>query len=212
MAATRASRIVVVGGDDFTISGYEAVIGRQHDVASLVALLHPDAVRVPSWRGVDAVLVDPVDRTSSRDRLAGLAVVDRIRSESPGAGPRIILVTDLSPDHAVRARAAEAGVDGYCRRADLSADDLWRCLLGAQGQGVPAPDQEVLDDLGVTERTRINVAVALALRLPARVGSWSSSTRADFLGASRLDAPVGAQADDIRIEPFLDWAMATEVA
>lgn len=159
-------RVVVVDDDDITLVGASTILAECADLDVVASVSH-DAVldgRV-SLEGVDVALVDASDRRRLDDHFPGVLVVERIRAERTPEQTRVIVLTGVMFDDAIRRRMREAGADFYYHRSELlDAAVLQRVVLHPdEERSVPDPvDPEHLFRLGIGDSTRVNEAVAAA--------------------------------------------------
>lgn len=161
--ATR--RVAVVDDDDVTRTGSAVLLRRHGAVEEVVELTLAQALSHQRWSDIDVVLLDPVDRDDPVDQISGAKVAERIRAATTRSSPRIVVVSGVAEDHAVRRRLWEAGADAYLRRRTLRdgsvlAQTVVHPMAGNRF-GRPA-DHEVQYRLGITARSRVNLGVAAA--------------------------------------------------
>lgn len=159
-------RIAVVDDDAITLTGSTAILDACPDVKVIASVTH-DAALDPRfrWDDVDVALVDASDRRREHDHFPGVAVVERIRDARTPRQTRVVVVTGVMFDDAIRRRMREAGADFYYHRSELlDAGDLARAVLHPDvTTPFPEPeDQDLLFRLGVGPATLVNKGVSAA--------------------------------------------------
>ncbi len=155
-------RVAIIDDDDITRAGTLAILGAHPEVRVLSCTDHRAATG--PWADIDLAIVDASDHRRAEDHFPGVAVVKAIRATG-NATCTIIVLTGVISDDVVRRRMREAGADFYYHRSELiGGDQLIEIVLGRCPRAViPEPaDPETLFRLGVTERTRVNDAIAAA--------------------------------------------------
>lgn len=225
----RLARVVIVDDDDISRRGMASVLADAYQLEVVAALSHEGVLHGSvRWDAVDVVLVDAVDERCVDDHFPGVRVVDRIRQYRLAASPTVIVVTDHYYDDGLRRRMREARPDYFHNRACLQDGEALRQLVQQpERYSAPVPacvELEALFRHGVTDRTRVNRAVAfarerglmalLATRPELRSRAWLRLRR-EFNHEARLN-PVTAdgrtpdRAQDYpslpQIARFLRWA------
>ncbi len=156
--------VVVVDDDDITLMGSTAILAGCAGVDVLASLSHEAALDAGfAWDGVDVVLVDASDRRRLDDHFPGVQVVQRVRESRTPEQTRVIVLTGVMFDDAIRRRMREAGADFYYHRSELlEAAVLCRVVLRPEA-AIPEPaDPEHLFRLGIGSATRVNEALQAA--------------------------------------------------
>jgi CheY-like chemotaxis protein len=156
--------VAVVDDDDITLLGSTAILDKCPGIEVEASVSHEAALDGAfSWDGIDVVLVDASDRRFSDDHFPGVLVVQRIRASRTSQQTRVIVLTGVMFDDAIRRRMREAGADFYYHRSELlDAAVLCRVVLQPEAS-VPEPeDVERLFRLGIGDSTRVNEAVQAA--------------------------------------------------
>lgn len=164
----RLARVVIVDDDDISRRGMASVLADAYQLEVVAALSHEGVLHGSvRWDAVDVVLVDAVDERCVDDHFPGVRVVDRIRQYRLAASPTVIVVTDHYYDDGLRRRMREARPDYFHNRACLQDGEALRQLVQQpERYSAPVPacvELEALFRHGVTDRTRVNRAVAFAI-------------------------------------------------
>jgi hypothetical protein len=179
-----------------------------------------------AWCEVDVAVVDASDRRRADDQFPGVGIVAAIRVHRRHDQTRVVVVTGVMFDDAVRARMREAGADYYFHRSCVQgADQLCAAVLTpSEDDRVPPPaEAEVLHRLGVTSMARINAGIEAARAegfvdtdpVLARRGRDRTRRRQRFNERARLSPMTrdGRRPDRTQdtpsmpqIQRFLDWA------
>lgn len=222
---TVRKRIAVIDVNEFTRTRSAVLLRRHRGVEEVVELSHEQSLACQRWQDIDVVLLDPVDQDAF-DQVPGAALVERIRAATTRSSPRIVAVSGVADDHAVRRRLWEAGADAHLPRRTLrDGAVLVRAVVGSlNGDRLGRPaDHEVQYRLGITARTRVNLGVTAAFAecLVPEAG-WagprgreSLARRTRFNEAARLqpmgsDGRVPDRDQDVpsllQIQRFVTWA------
>lgn len=220
-------RVVVVDDDDVTRLGTTMILDGHPDIEVIAALNHVDAAEsMGTWTGVDVAMIDAADHRRLDDQFPGVGIVQALRLHRSPEQTRVVILTGIMFDDAVRRRMREANADFYFHRSELlDAASVWAAVLDQNAQHrVPRPHRdEALHRLGVTDGSRVNDGVQSAGRegflggdpLLARRGRDRTRRRERFNAEARLN-PVTA--DGLipdrhqvtpslpQIERFLHWA------
>ena len=158
-----STEIVVVDDDEITRLGTTIILDSHADIHVVASLNHVEAAEsMGTWKGVDIAVIDASDQRRSDDQFPGVGIVQAIRVHRSPEQTRIVVLTGVMFDDAVRRRMREAGADYYFHRSALpDAASLWGAVLEPTAADlVPPPaDPEALHRLGVTDRTQVNAAV-----------------------------------------------------
>jgi len=190
-APSSTIRIAVAGADRHSgpHAGYAETLSWHPGVTAVVSLTHDEALEMRSWSRVDVLVIDPIDPSRPDDQIPGVGVVERIRSLSSASPPRVVAISPVRPDDAVRRRLREAGADAYFHRLQVEEPDrLHRAVFAPLADdAVPEPvDHTTLASLGITERSRVNRGVAAAFAeclVPA--AGWVGARGRDLLDRRR---------------------------
>jgi CheY-like chemotaxis protein len=159
-------RVVVIDDDPHCRRGMVGFLEDDGRFDVVASLSHQEALQTSGWEQVDVVLVDAADTRRSDDVFPGVAVVTKIRQAPMHRQPTIVVMTGHYFDDAVRFRMREARADLFFHRTDLQEpSDLCEVLArpGAFERPVPAlSDPEAAFRVGVTDHTKVNVAVEYA--------------------------------------------------
>ncbi len=160
----RPQRIVVVDDDEVQRAGLVASLTADAEVGAVETDTIASALGRSGWAGVDAVVVHLFTPARRGDQLAGIAVVERVRRAQVSRPPRVVALCGIAQDDPARVRAREAGATEYHNRLwDPSASAVCGALLRPCCDFVPAPSRpQDLVPLGITNRSRVNAAVAAA--------------------------------------------------
>jgi DNA-binding NarL/FixJ family response regulator len=227
-ASPATLRVAIVDDDEVNRRGMGALLSGEGRVRVVAELSHAQALAWDrEWEEVDVLLIDAADERAALDHFPGVTVVERLRSRRSRAETRVVVYTGHFFDDAVRRRMREAGADAFYHRSELGSGRAVReAVLGGEApRPVPEPaDPELEFRHGITEETRVNLAVRFALEreLPARLGqrprprsrSWARLRR-EFNRVARLTAvTVDGRPPDrpqelpslAQIARFLAWA------
>lgn len=219
------TRVAVVDDDEITRVGTVAVLSAHDEIQVVGSYTHADAPI--DWSGVDVAVVDASDHRCHHDHFPGVAVAQAIKADR-ASRCTVVVITGVLFDDAVRRRMREAGADFYYHRSELAdAAMLVEIVLArCDRQPVPEPsDPEALFRLGITHRTRVNDAVAVAQAMGLTSGDAGlvqrgrerTQRRVAFNQQARL-SPVTASGQPPdrpqdapslpQIDRFLRWATA----
>lgn len=127
-------RVAVVDDQPLFCSGVAMLIESQPDLEFAGSAADGAAgLELARDVGPDVMLMDV-----RMPRLDGIAATKRIRSELPGGGPKIVVLTTFERDHAVAA-ALRAGADGYIMKDTTPEFVLAAIRTVHAGHAVVAP-------------------------------------------------------------------------
>jgi len=221
------ARVLIIDDDDITRAGMATVLGRADGISVVGTASHSEIEEGGfDWALVDVALVDASDHRRPDDQYPGVDLVRRIRAES-GARVRVIVVTGVVFDEAVRHRMREAGADLYYHRTELvDGRDLCSAVLGRRDPALrpKVVASEEAARAGVTDASRVNRGIEAARDLGLTSGRTNGGVhrgraqlrrRAAFNERARLVVTNadGTTPDRVQEAPsmpqiarFLDWA------
>lgn len=133
-------RVVVVDDDPWRRAGMLNGLSRVSELEVIAALSHDEAEAWGSqWQVVNGVVVDAHD-PDKPDRYPGVAVVQRVREWRSKAETRILVVSHLMTNDALRLRMKEAGADFYYEWHDVRDSALLAAaILNPDERHAPEP-------------------------------------------------------------------------
>jgi DNA-binding NarL/FixJ family response regulator len=159
-AIPRARRVVVVDNDPVMRAGTYAVLAGSRQLQLVAAVDHDTALSWSAeWDGVDVAVVDASDQRREVDQFPGVDVVRSIRNASTHL--LVIVLTGQYLHPGLRRRMWEAGADFfYPRDEGMTEEELVSAVVcPEQHRRLTAPQIRMHDELGVTDRTRVNELV-----------------------------------------------------